>query len=81
VLCSFVPAGFIPKRKFDAIPKSKFVVDEAKMVFHHVLSRSNGVGYFAVLESLGDQCDNFLLARAGFSVSIKTGCGRGRTLI
>jgi hypothetical protein len=54
VACRFVPASFIPKGKFDSIPKSKFVVDVAKVVFHHVFSRSNQIGNFAVFESLRD---------------------------
>ena len=54
VSCPFVPASFIPQRKFHSIPKSKFVVDQPKMILHHMLACPNEVGNFAVLQSLSD---------------------------
>jgi hypothetical protein len=77
----FVPAGFVPEREFDPIPESKFVINDAKVVFYDMLSGADDVGYFAVFESLGDEFDDLLLAWAGLAGSVETVGGRGRARI
>jgi hypothetical protein len=49
----FVPASFEPEREFDSIPQSEFVVDQAKVVFYDMLGSADGIGDFAIFESLG----------------------------
>jgi len=63
-LLVFVPAGFVPERELDAIPEAKFVKDDAKIVFHDELGGADDLGHFAILESLSDEFDDLLLARA-----------------
>src|ERR1700690_4563163 len=65
-------ARFIPEREFDPIPQSKFVVDDAQIVFYDMLSRADGFCDFTVFESLGNECNDPLLAfvRNAFSVAI-----------
>jgi len=72
---AFVPAGFVPEREFDPIPESKFVKDDAKVVFHDILSRADDVGYFSILESLGDELDDLPLAWAGDAGSVEAASG------
>jgi hypothetical protein len=77
---AFVPASLVPERKLDPIPESEFVVDDAKVVLHHVLGSSNNFGHVAIPESLGYEFDDLLLTRAGDACSIETasryGCAR-----
>jgi len=77
----FVAAGFVPEREFDPVPHAKFVVDHAKVVFYDMLGGADGVGHFAVFQSLGDEFDDLLLAWAGFPASVEIACGDGRIRI
>jgi hypothetical protein len=43
-----VPAGFVPKRPLNPIPESKFVEDNAQVVFHHIFRSADHFGNFAV---------------------------------
>jgi hypothetical protein len=70
-----VPAGFVPQRKLNPIPESKFVKDDAQVVFHHILRGADRFGNFAILEALGDERDDLLLARARDTASVETVCG------
>jgi len=76
-----VAAGFEPERQFDPIPESKFVVNDAKVVFYNMLGSANGVGHFAILETLGDEFDDLLLAWAGLPGSVEAACGDDRIRI
>lgn len=69
---AFVPAGFVPERKFDPIPESKFVKDNAKVIFHNIFRRADDFSDFAILESLGDEFNDLLLAWAGKTGSVET---------
>jgi len=60
-----VPAGFVPERKLNPIPESKFVKDDTQVVFHHILRSADRFGNFAILEALSHQRDDLLLARLG----------------
>jgi hypothetical protein len=72
---AFVPTGFVPEREFYTIPESKFVKDDAQVIFHNVLRGADDFGYLAVLESLSDQFDDLMLAWAGNAGSVETVCG------
>src|SRR5271167_720244 len=61
---------FVPKSEFNSIPEAKFVVDDAKVVFHDILSRADGFCYLAVLESLGDELDNSEFSFVGSPVTV-----------
>ena len=61
----FVAAGFIPESQFHAVPKAQLVVDEAEIVFDHMLSRAEGIGDFAVFAAFGYALNNDLFAFAG----------------
>ena len=76
-----VAAGFEPEREFDPIPESQFVVNDAKVVFYDMLGGANGVGYFAVFETLGDEFDDLLLTWAGLPGSVEAACGDVRIRI
>jgi len=52
------PPRLIPQREFDAIPKSKFVVDHPQVILHDMLGRPDGFGYFAVLQAFGNELDD-----------------------
>jgi hypothetical protein len=45
---AFMPASFVPKREFDPIPESKFVKDNAKVIFHDILRGANDFSHLAV---------------------------------
>ena len=75
---AFVLPGFVPEREFDPVPESKFVVDDSQVVFYHMLSGADDVGYFAVFESLSNEFDDLLLAWAGLAGSVKAAARRGR---
>jgi hypothetical protein len=77
-LLAFVPTGFVPERELDAIPKAKFVKDGTKIVFHDELGGADDFGHFAILESLGDELDDLLLARAEGAGSVEATSGHGR---
>src|ERR1022692_569124 len=68
------PARFIPQRKFHAIPESKLVVDNAKIVLHHVFRGADGMGDVAVLQALGNKFDDSVLTLAGDTGSITFVC-------
>ena len=70
-----MPASFVPERKLDPIPESKFVKDDAKVVFHDILRSADRFGNFAILEALGDERDDLLLARARDTASVEIVCG------
>jgi hypothetical protein len=53
----FVAARFVPEGEFDAIPESKFVIDDAQIVFYDILGRAHHLCDFTVLESLSDKSD------------------------
>ena len=76
---AFVLACFVPERKFDPIPETELVVDDAQVVFHDILGRADDFRYFTVLESLRNQFDDLLLAWAGNAGSVQAACVRGRT--
>jgi hypothetical protein len=42
-------ASFIPKRKFNAIPEPKLIVDGAKIILYDILSHAHGFCDFTVL--------------------------------
>jgi hypothetical protein len=46
--------SFIPQRKLNPIPETKFVIDDAKVILYYVLGRADCLCDFAVLEPLGD---------------------------
>jgi len=73
-----VAAGFEPEGEFDPIPESKFVVNDAQVVFYNMLGGPDRIGYLAVFETLGDEFDDLLLAWAGLPGSVETACGDGR---
>jgi hypothetical protein len=75
---AFMPAGFVPERKLDPIPESELVVDDAKVVLHHMLGGSNDFGHVAIPESLGYEFDDLLLTRAGNARSVKAPSSYGR---
>jgi len=58
----FMPAGFIPKREFYAVPEPQFVVDGTEIVFDDVFSGPNFVCDFFVFKSLSDKLDDSLLS-------------------
>src|ERR1017187_227238 len=39
----------VPQREFDAVPKSKFVVNYPQVILHDMLRRPDGVSYLFVL--------------------------------
>ena len=75
---AFVPAGFVPECKLESIPDSKFVKDNAKVVFHAIFGHADYICHLAILESLGDELDDLVLARAGDAGSVESrrGCTR-----
>jgi len=75
---SLVLARFVPEREFDPIPESKFVVDDAKMVFYDMLRGANDFGDFAILKSLCYEFDDLLLAWTGDAGSVETSRGHRR---
>jgi hypothetical protein len=76
---AFVPAGFVPECELDSIPESKFVKDHSKVVFHDILGGADDFGDLAILQSLGNELDDLLLAWAGDAGSVETACGQSRT--
>jgi hypothetical protein len=68
---AFMPASFVPKREFDPIPESKFVKDNAKVIFHDILRGADDFGHLAVFQSLSDEFYNLLLAWAGNPGSVQ----------
>jgi len=58
---AFAPTCLVPESEFDPVPKPKFVEDDAKIVLHDILRRTDDLGHFAILESTGDQFDDLLL--------------------
>jgi hypothetical protein len=67
---AFVAAGFVPEGKFDPIPESELIVDNAKIVLDDVLGSAEGVGDFAVLKALGNEFDDSLFSFAGESLPV-----------
>jgi hypothetical protein len=53
-----VSSLLVPKREFDSIPESKFIVDGAKVICDDVPSRAQGVRNLTVLEPLRDELDD-----------------------
>jgi hypothetical protein len=72
-----VPTCLVPEREFDPVPESEFVVDDAKVIFHDILRRTDDLGHFTIFESAGDQFYDLLLARAGEAGSVEIACGHG----
>src|SRR5450631_2570324 len=68
--CGFVSSRFIPKCEFDAIPESKFVVDDAKVVLDDVLGGPDAFCDFLILESLGDEFNDKLLSFTRNALSV-----------
>jgi hypothetical protein len=68
---AFVPTGFVPESKFNPVPQSKFVKDNAKVILHHTFRDADDFSHFAVLESLGDKFDDLVLTWAGKAGSIE----------
>jgi hypothetical protein len=62
---AFMPASFVPKREFYSIPESKFVKDNAKVVFDDILRGTDNFGHLAVFQSLSDEFYNLPLAWTG----------------
>jgi hypothetical protein len=67
-----VLARFVPEGEFDPIPQPKFVVDNAQIVFHDMLSRAEDFCDFTVFESLSDEHNYspLSLVRNTFSVAL-----------
>jgi hypothetical protein len=76
---AFVPSGLVPERELDSIPESKFVKDNPKVVFHDVLGGADDFSHLAILESLGDELDDLVLAWAGNPGSVEIAGGHSRT--
>ena len=72
-----VPAGFVPEGEFNSIPQSKFVVNDAQVIFYNMLSRTHGFRDFMVLESFSDQRNHspLSLIRNTFSVALSQHTG------
>ena len=70
----FVLAGFVPEGKFDSVPESELIVDDAKIIFDDVLGGSQGSGDFGVLESFGNKFDDAVLPLAGVACSVTLDC-------
>ena len=70
----FGPASFIPEGEFNTIPESELVVDDAEVVLDNVFGGANFAGDVAILESLGDEFDDAVLAFTGDPVSVAFDC-------
>jgi len=68
--CLFESPCFVPEGKLDSIPESEFVVDDSEIILDDVLSCSDFVGNFFILESLGNKFDNSALSFAGYALSV-----------
>jgi len=60
----------IPQRQFHPVPQSQLVVNHAQIIFHHVLRGPDFVGDFTVLQALGNELDDSLLAFTGDTAPI-----------
>ena len=49
---------FVPEGEFNPIPEPKLIVDSAKIILHDVFGRSDGLGYFFVLQAFGNEFDD-----------------------
>jgi hypothetical protein len=49
-----LPARFIPQRKFDAVPESELVIDDTKIILHHMLGCADSIGHVSILQALGN---------------------------
>jgi len=69
---------FIPQSKFDPIPQSQFVVNDAKVVLDDVLGRTDAYRNVAILEPLRNKLDDsalpFVRDAVSIAVSSKHGC-------
>src|SRR5579864_3996968 len=70
----FVLASFVPEGKFDPVPESELVVDDAKIILDDVLGGSEDSGDFRVFESFCNQFDDAILPLAGDACSVALFC-------
>src|SRR5580704_16393370 len=65
-----VSSRLVPKRKFNAIPQPKLVVDDAKVILDDHLCSTDDLGHLAILESLRDEFDDSQLRLVKVAASI-----------
>src|SRR5437660_906320 len=63
-------SGFVPESEFDSVPESELVIDDAKIVFDHVLGSADGVCHLSVFEPEGNEFDDSILSLAGNSCAV-----------
>jgi len=66
----FLSARFVPEGQLDAVPETKFVVDDSQVIFDDVFCGSDFVRDFPVFKSLGDEFNDSLFSLAGYTVSV-----------
>src|ERR1700758_5540902 len=70
----FVLASFVPEGKFDTVPESELVIDDAKIILDDVFGGSEDCGDFRVLESFCNQFDDAIFPLAGDACSVALFC-------
>jgi hypothetical protein len=48
----------MPEGKLYSVPEPELVIDDSQIILHDVFGRSDGLGYFFVLQAFGNEFDD-----------------------